>query len=67
MAKITLQLEDDNGNLLKEQTYELGSNLSSIDLIETSVEKLRVDLLPEISNELLVHQQECYKKKRVRQ
>ena len=65
MAKITVKIEDDEGNLLKEQSYELGSHLSSIDLIEASVEKLRADLLPEVSKTLLVDQQEGYKKKRI--
>ena len=65
MAKITIQIADDQGNLLKEQSYELGSHLSTIDLIESSVEKLRTDLLPEVTKTLLVDQQEGYKKKRV--
>ncbi len=65
MAKITVKIEDDQGNLLQEQSYELGSHLSTIDLIETSVEKLRADLLPEVSKTLLVDQQEGYKKKRI--
>lgn len=63
MAKITVKIEDDEGNLLNEQSYALGSHLETIDLIETSVEKLRADLLPQISKTLLVDQQERYKKK----
>lgn len=63
MAKITVKIEDDEGNLLNEQSYALGSHLETIDLIETSVDNLRADLLPEISRTLLVDQQERYKKK----
>ncbi len=65
MAKITVKIEDDNGGLLKEQVYELGSKLDNIDLIESSVEKLRTALLPQVSKELLIAGQEAYKKKRI--
>ncbi len=65
MAKITVKTEDDNGGLLKEQVYELGSKLDNIDLIESSVEKLRTALLPQVSKELLIAGQEAYKKKRI--
>lgn len=65
MAKITVKIEDDNGGLLKEQVYELGSKLDNIDLIESSVEKLRTELLPQVSKELLIAGQEAYKKKRI--
>lgn len=66
MAKIIVKIEDDNGGLLKEQVYELGSKLDNIDLIESSVEKLRTTLLPQVSKELLIAGQEAYKKKRIK-
>jgi hypothetical protein len=48
---------------LEEQAYELGNNLDTIDLIESSVEKLRSQLLPQVSKQLLIAGQEAYKKK----
>ena len=66
MAKISVKIEDDNGDILKEQVYELGSKLDKIDLIESSVEKLRTALLPQVSKELLIAGQEAYKKKRIK-
>lgn len=66
MAKITVKIEDDNGDLLREQVYELGSKLDNIDLIESSVEKLRTALLAQVSKELLIAGQEAYKKKRIK-
>jgi hypothetical protein len=63
MAKISVKIEDDNGNLLQEQAYELGDKLDNIDLIESSVEKLRSQLLPQVSKQLLIAGQEAYKKK----
>lgn len=63
MAKITVKIEDDNGLLLQEQVYELGQHLHNIDLIETSVEQLRSELLPQVSKALLLGEQEAYKKK----
>ena len=66
MAKISVKIEDDNGNLLEEQTYELGKQLDTIDLIESSVEKLRSQLLPQVSKQLLIAGQETFKKKRTK-
>lgn len=66
MAKISVKIEDDNGNLLQEQAYELGNNLDNIDLIESSVEKLRSQLLPQVSKQLLIAGQKAYKKKRTK-
>jgi hypothetical protein len=63
MAKISVKIEDDNGNLLQAQAYELGDKLDNIDLIESSVEKLRSQLLPQVSKQLLIAGQEAYKKK----
>jgi len=64
MAKISVKIEDDNGQVLQEKVYELGQHLDNIDLIENSVDQLRAELLPQVSKSLLLAQQDAYKKKR---
>lgn len=64
MAKLSVKIEDDHGVLLNEQVYELGNELDTIDMIESSVEKLRSEVLPQVSKELLIAGQQAYKKKR---
>ena len=62
MAKITLEIKDDNGFVIKTLIHEMGSSLNHIDLIEASVEQFRLSALPEISLALLLVDQAALKK-----
>ncbi len=63
MAKVTLEVKNDAGEVIKSMSYELGESLNHIDLIESSVEAFRLSALPEISLALLGSEQSAFKKK----
>ncbi len=62
MGQITIEIKDDNGNVIGKKTYEL-SKVQTLSEIELEVEKLRKLLLPEITKELFESAQLEYKKK----
>ncbi len=62
MGQITIEIKDDNGNVIGKKIYEL-SKVQTLSEIELEVEKLRKLLLPEITKELFESAQLEYKEK----
>lgn len=62
MAKVTIEIKDDNGKVLKVKHYEL-SSMKNLSDIENEVEILRKKLLPNLTKDLFEQTQEAYKKK----
>lgn len=62
MAKVTIEIKDDNGKVLKVKHYEL-SSMKNLSDIENEVEILRKKLLPNLTKDLFEQTQKAYKKK----
>ena len=62
MAKITVEIKSDSGEVIGTLNYDLGDSLQTIDLIESSVEAFRLSALPAINAALLESEQLCFKK-----
>ena len=65
MARVELRIIADTGEELTTKTYDLGQDqvLNKLSKIEYSVEKLRPQILTDISRELLEAEQRRYEKK----
>lgn len=66
MKKARIIIEDEKGNILNEQSYELGNEneLNNLWKIEAKVFSMRQQLLTDITKNLLEMAQESHKKKR---
>ena len=62
MAKIKITIEDDEGNVIGTDDYNLDTGKDTINDIEKAVESFRKDALPQIEKRLSIEAQDRFDK-----